>query len=193
MEPAEKRDPHQVCHNNYHPRILFCPLSCPSIKEAAQSEYVQAMLSNSEEGSFEQHKGQSLRQWSKLPYCIKDKQEKVSVQFLRLEEKKDPMLSFILPLPKAISSGGNCYERRAFRNKHEIQHGQEGTYWLENFPVLVKALFPIQPNTQVLPAFFNLHRFFNQLKHSMGRKASKNLLPNLLCCFSKEETIFWRG
>lgn len=78
------------------------------------------MLSNSEEGSFEQHKGQSLRQWSRLPYCIKDKQEKVSVQFLRQEEKKDPVLSFILPLPTAISSGGNRYERKAFRNKHEI-------------------------------------------------------------------------
>lgn len=46
----------------------------------------------------------------------------------------------------------------------EIQHRQEGTYWLENFPVLVKALFPIQSSTQVLSAFINLNYFFNQFK-----------------------------
>lgn len=99
-------------------------------------------------------------------------------QFLRQEGKTDPVLSFALPLPIAISTGGNQYERRAFRNKHEILHGQEGTYWLENFPVLVKALFPIQPNTQVLYASFNLHYFFNQFKHGIGIKVCKGLLPS---------------
>lgn len=140
------------------------------------------MLSNSEEGGFEQHKGQSLRQLPKLPYC----KRQTGKQFLR----QDPVLSFILPLPTAISTRGNRYERRAFRNKHEIFHWQEGTYWLENFPVLVKAFFPIQPNTQVLSASFNLHYFFNQFKHGIGIKASKNLLPTR--CFFKTVSLLGR-
>lgn len=138
------------------------------------------MLSKSEEGRFEQHKGQSLRQWPKLPYCIKDKQENTLWQ----EGKKDTALPFTLPLPTAISTGGNQYEKKAFRNKYEILPWQEGTYWLENFPVVVKALFPIQPNTQVLSAFYNPHHFFNQFKDGVGIKASKDLLPSLLAVLS---------
>lgn len=114
-------------------------------------------------------------------------------QFLRQEGKKDPVLSFTLPLPTAISTGGNRYERREFRNKHEILHWQEGTYWLENFPVLVKALFPIKPNTQVLPASFNLHYFFNQFKHGIGIKASKDPLPTLLAGFFSKVSVCWKG
>lgn len=101
--------------------------------------------------------------------------------FLRQEGKRDPMLSFALQ-PLVLEEIGM---RRAFRNKHEILHWQEGTYWLENFPVLVKALFPIQPNTQVLSALFSLCYFFNRFKHGIRTKASKDLLPTLLAVFSK--------
>lgn len=93
-------------------------------------------------------------------------------------------LPFTPPLPTAISTGGNQYEKRAFRNKYEILPWQKRTYWLENFPVVVKALFPIQPNTQVLSAFFNPHYFFNQFKDGVEIKASKDLLPSLLAVFS---------
>lgn len=48
----------------------------------------------------------------------------------------------------------------------------------------MKALFPIQPNTQVLSAFRNPHYFFNQFKDGVGIKASKDLLPSLLAVFS---------
>lgn len=60
---------------------------------------------------------------------------------------KERPSAFLYPaLPTAISTRGNQCERRACRNKHKILHWQEGTYWPENFPVLVKAWFPIQPN-----------------------------------------------
>lgn len=147
------------------------------------------MLTNSEEGEL--WTAQRTKFTSMAQAAILHKRQ-TGKQFLRQEGKKDPVLSFTLPLPTAISTGGNWYERRAFRNKHEILHWQEGTYWLENFPVVVKALFPIQPNTQVLPAFFNPHYFFNQFKHGIGIKASKDLLPTLLAVFFKRVGLLGR-